>query len=184
MSNITVESLSGHIGEERELIIAAILRIQASVYPPTWLYDDSESYFRCALASDAAVHVVVRDNGKMVGYLLAVPLPTVMSDLASHDPCISFADPAGYYIDTFEVLPRNGFGSTRRVMRVLEAELCRLHVGSIVFHARVSTGLSKVLKHYFGNRVLRVRRIEKCEWYGGMEPTEFMEIQISSKGVP
>jgi hypothetical protein len=183
VSNITVELLSCPVDEERELILASILRIQAIVYPPTWLYEDSESYFRSMLASDAAIHVVVRDSGKIVGYLLAVPLSTAMDDLVSHDPCVSFADPNGYYIDTFEALPRNGFGSTRRVIRTLEAELRSRGIDSLMFHARVSTGLSKVLKHYFGIRVQRVRRIERWEWYGGLEPTEFMEIEVFAKGV-
>ena len=107
-----------------------------------------------------------------------------MVDLVPYDPFIAIANPNAYYIDTFEILPHKGIGSSRKVLHALEAELRQRHVGLLMCHARVLTGLSKVLKHYFGDRVVVVRRIENWAWYGGEEPTEFIEAKVFSKDVP
>lgn len=183
MSDISVEVLRDSTCEERALILSSILHVQASVYPPTWLEEDSENYYRSALASNAAINIVVKDDGKLTGYLLAVPLHTVLADLVPYDPCIAISNPDAYYIDTFEALPRNGFGSSRKVIRALEAELRRRDISLLLCHARISTGLSKVLRHYFENRIVILRRIERWEWYGREEPTEFIEVQVFVKGV-
>ena len=139
MSKISVAVLEDSTGEERELTLASILHVQASVYPPAWLDEDSEKYYRSALASNDAIHVIVRDIGKIVGYLLAVPLHSVMVDLVPYDPLIAIANPDAYYIDTFEILPHKGIGSSRKVLHALEAELRQRHVGLLMCHARVLT---------------------------------------------
>lgn len=176
-----VEVYQTHTAADQEVILQAILRVQHAAYPPSWHYENEETYFRNALTNPEAINLLVRIEGAVMAYLLAVPLRSVLQDIAPYDPAIASASPDAYYIDDLAAIPGRGYSILRRILRTLESELHARSVHTLTMHARVNTGLSRVLRAYFGNRIITNRRIENWAWYNSTEPTEYIEVAVGNR---
>ncbi len=176
MPSPIIEVYRARFSPDQDAVLQAILRVQDVAYPSSWHFDDEIDYFRDALTNPDAVNLLVWVNGTVVGHLLAIPLSSALQDLVPHDPLIVSTDSGAYYIDSLASMPHQGYGTLRRLLRSLESELRNMDIRTLAMHARVITGLSRVLRTYYKTRIVTTRRIEHWAWYGGEEPTDYIEV--------
>lgn len=177
MAAISVVSARPATEVERGSLLKAILHVEEVALPATWRDPDSETYLRAKLHDESAITLVISKGGSVIGYLLAIPLASVLPDLAPFDSDICLEGDS-YYVDAFSVIPHGGFGVVRGVMRSLESEMKERGITKLCMHARVSNGLSGLLIRYFGDAITCLRRIDRWAWYNGEESTDFLRLVI------
>ena len=57
-----------------DALVQKILELEKRCFPKSWLYDDGFEYYSEALRIEKNINLLLREDGKIVGYLLAVPL--------------------------------------------------------------------------------------------------------------
>ena len=57
-----------------DALVQKILELEKRCFPKEWLYDEGFEYYSKALAIKENINLLLREDGKIVGYLLAVPL--------------------------------------------------------------------------------------------------------------
>ncbi len=164
--------------EQRTCIARALVKVDAAMFPPLWQYETPQGFYEAALANSDSVVLLLKDGGEIVGHLLAVPLKSALQDIVPFDPEVRTANCEGYYIDTVAALPCRSVGSLRKLLDRLGLELRRRNIPTLAMHARVSSGLSRVVQKYFTGAVLMVRRIDRWEWYAREEAADFIEVAL------
>jgi hypothetical protein len=155
------------------LLVRELIGLQQTAFPPQMQFQEPERYYQEALCNSRNVNVVTRSSeGSVIGYLLAMPLTDVCSELRQWDPQIQ-KDPVGMYIDIIQThpdcRPYSGFMG-------LLSRLCRetRHRGyqRLCMHVRTSNGLNKVTRKIFSDS-RSLRRLE--DWYASGEAFDYIE---------
>ncbi len=155
-------------------VLQAILQILRNSFPETWIYDDAEEYYGRMLRSTKSINILLKDSGKNVGFLLAIPQNDAVEEIKENDPEMR-VDSATYYIETVGILPefRGEKGFSVLLEKIIE-ECKKRGINKISLHARVSNHLSEIIQKKY--RTAGLRRIRKWAYYNFEEPTDYMEI--------
>jgi len=158
-----------------EGIVRDTVVINRDSYPEDWAYSDAEAYYTQSLKNRDNVHIVLRDNGKSVGYLFAITHNAAMIELKADDQLMK-PDARAYYIENVAILPafrrRKGFSE---MLQVLREELRKRGISKISLHARVSNRLSEVVQENM--KIIEIRRISAWRYYNYQEPTDYIEAE-------
>jgi hypothetical protein len=157
--------------------LAKLLALE-EVLPPEWRYPDAATYYEEVLNDPECIHVVCVVNNNVIGYVLARPQEDLASELHEHDPEF-VADTERYYVENAVVSPVfMGSHMFRKALKRVFAEgkrRGRIHFSA---HTRVSNGLSRMIQLLLGSQVTLVRRIDNWYYYGGAEPTDYIEVTL------
>ena len=173
-----------------EQILQEIILIGRLSFPSDWQEEDDEQYNREMMKDTNNIFILLKEDAKIIGYLLALPQSKAVEELKADDPFMQ-EDRQRYYVETMSILPefRKGRGFLRMLSRLIE-ESMRRGCNKVSMHARVNNGLSQVMQKYYKDMVTLVRRIENWKYYNGAEPTDYIEgtytnsPKISQKATP
>ncbi len=156
-----------------ENLILEIVCIDRDSFPEGWVFSDAKEYFSGILKNENCIRVILKNDEKIVGYLLAIPHNVARKDLEEDDPLIQ-EDASKYYIESVAILPayrgRNGLSE---MLRVLIEKLREKGIYKLSMHARVSNKFSDFIQRKM--KVTQIRRIEKWKYYNYQEPTDYIE---------
>ncbi|MDD5491489.1 MAG: GNAT family N-acetyltransferase [bacterium] len=156
-----------------EDIVNDIAAINQGSFPPGWKYGEDKAYYRKMLKSGKNVIVLLKNNGKNIGFLLAIPHNEAVTELKDDDRLMT-KDPARYYIETIAILPeyrgKNGFSV---IIKALGQELSRRGFYNISLHARVANNFSNIVQKKV--RVTKIRRVDKWKYCNNEEPVDYIE---------
>ncbi len=85
-------------------IVRDTVSISRDSYPEDWAYSDAEEYYGNMLGKDTSIHVMLKEDGKRIGFLLAIPHNDAVAELEADDPLMK-PDPSTYYIENVAILP-------------------------------------------------------------------------------
>ena len=174
------------IREYSDDVLYDILAVYHSALPTSWHYPGAASYFGKQLHNKNTIQLLLRRDGRPVGYLLAIPHNDAVCDmeLKLADPYL-IEDPNRLYVEEMEVLPeftRSLAGGKLCLMMlstfIEEAGTRGIHKFSM--HARVTTGLNQALRKIYGDMLTLFRRVDKFSFYNYEEPTEYIEGDVST----
>ena len=170
----TVEVVSG-INED---IVKAICEIEEASFPEQ--IRSSPEDIKEVLENRDGIHLLVKDKeGKILGNILSLRQSQEYDNLLDHDADFT-NDGDALYIESIAVKPKNrDLGVFNSLLKSLNKEAKKRNYKKITMHARVSTGLSKVLQSRYGAKFLR--RIEN--WHDFGEPFDYLEIEISEDDI-
>ena len=66
-------------------------------YPQGWAYSDAQEYYAEMLKKPNNIPVILKDDGRNVGFLLAIPQDDAVEELESDDPLME-RDSLTYYL--------------------------------------------------------------------------------------
>jgi len=170
IGKLTTEAADGFSPE----LLDSILKIEENSFPPEWEYDDAQEYYTDFLNNKNNIVIVLRNNGKFIGHILAKPHDDAYVELKDDDPLMK-EDADRYYIETMAILPeyRGGYGYLDLTKKIIE-EAKRRGKNKFSMHIRKSNGLSGSFQKLFGQDVTEFRNIEKWKWANG-EPYDYIE---------
>lgn len=171
-----------------DAVLREILSLSRAATPASWAYPDEEEYYGEQLANARAIHLLLRRGEEAVGYLFALPLDEVLADeeFRRADPELR-AEGDRLYVETMTILPRYvgslvGGRLCLLLLRVLsDQEAPARGFRKFAMHARVATGLNRVVRSLYEGMVTASRTIERWPYYGGEEPTEYLEITYTGR---
>lgn len=165
----TIEIAKGYSPE----LLQAIIEIDKESFEKQ--YDDVENYYKDALENQANINVFLKEEGRFIGYLLAIPQDEAYKDLKAIDPEMK-PDSERFYVETIEVFPdyRDGGGAFKMIFAMIE-EAGKRGINKFAMHTSVENGLSKSVQKCFGNMIKKVRRIENWPYYYNGEATDYLE---------
>jgi ribosomal protein S18 acetylase RimI-like enzyme len=156
-----------------ETVFADIVRIERDAFPPEWHYRHTEDYYRAKIEKADTIAVLLRERGKSVGFLIAVPHSDAGRELTGIDPSLR-EDPAKYYIEAVAILPacrgKKGFPA---MLGSLQEALRRKGLNRVTLHARVSNNLSSNIQKNM--EIVEVRRIDRWKYYNCLEAADYIE---------
>lgn len=160
-------------------VFAEILEIDRASFEKQ--YEDVEEYYKEAMKNKNNINVVLKDGGKAVGYLLAIPHNEALSDLKDIDVEMK-EDDLRFYVETIAVHPeyRVGGGAFKMIFAMIQ-EAGKRGINKFSMHVRVEGGLSASVQKCFGKMITTVRRIENWPYYENREPTDYVEGTYSLK---
>ncbi len=161
-------------------IIAEAAEVERKSFPKGWQFPNIEEYLRESFSEEKNICIVLKENEKVVGYLVMVSLEGAIEELKGADPGMPDIK-EGYCLDTISILPekRSGYGFLK-MLRAMKNELKKRKTKRLMMHARLKNNLSKAMKSFFGRegRVVSSRVIEKWKCYNYQEPTEYLDIKL------
>jgi ribosomal protein S18 acetylase RimI-like enzyme len=156
-----------------EQIVKDIVLINRHSYPKGWEYRGAKEYYRQMLRNQKNICIVLRDDAKRVGFLLAIPHNDAVVELKEDDKFME-QDLKTYYIENVAILPGyRGEKGFSQMLQVLKQELRKRDIFKISLHARVSNHLSKNIQKNM--KITKARRIETWRYYNYQEPTDYLE---------
>jgi ribosomal protein S18 acetylase RimI-like enzyme len=154
-------------------VLEDIILINRKSFPKGWAYSDAEEYYTEMLKNRKNIHIILEDNGRRIGYLLAIPHNDAFRELKNDDPLIE-EDALRYYVEVVAVLPdfrgKKGFSE---ILKKLRDELKWRGIYKLSMHARVSNNLSKIIQKKM--KITQIRRIQRWKYYNYEEPTDYIE---------
>ena len=123
-------------------------------------FDQPYQYYTEGSGDPSNINIVMTTpNGKVSGYLLAIPQSRIFDELRRWDIEMQ-GDPCRLYLEMIQILPeQRGNKLGLRLIREVCEEAEKRNFSNLSMHARVITGWSKYLLRIFAEiRVLR--RIE------------------------
>jgi len=146
--------------------------IEQHSYPQGWAYTNAQEYYAEMLKKPNNIPVILKDDGRNVGFLLAIPQDDAVEELEGDDPFME-RDSLTYYLENVAILPdyRNK-GGFRKMLEILRSELEKRAIPRISMHARVSNNLSKNIQKHM--KIIKIRRIEAWRYYNFEEPTDYI----------
>ncbi len=152
-----------------ENFIDDIVRIDQGSCPPSW----PKINFSKILKEENNVRIILKDDGIIVGYLLAVPHNNARKDLENDDPLIR-EDVLRYYIESVAILPAyRGKDGLSEMLEMLIKELRKKGIYKLSMHARVSNKFSNFIQRKM--KVTQIRKIDGWKYYNYEEPTDYIE---------
>jgi len=154
-------------------ILRDILFIEHNCFPKEWIYDDAGEYYKKMLENKNNINILLKDQGKSLGYLLAIPHNEAVSELKNDDPGLK-EDSMRYYIDTVGILSEfreKGYFSI--MFECLASECKKRGINKISMHARVNNKFSSKMQKKL--RITEIRRIEHWRYYNFEEPTDYID---------
>lgn len=147
-----------------------------------WKFPDANEYFLKMLKEKRNIHVLLKREGKPVGYILVKPQDLAAADKEITDADPEFkADPERYYVETMEIAPEiqktlSGGKMFFRMLHVMIDECQRrFGINKFSMHIRVGNGASAAVQKYFGEMIKPIRRIEKWPFYEGQDDADYLE---------
>jgi hypothetical protein len=108
-----------------EKIAKDIVLINRHSYPKGWEYPGAKEYYRQMLMNQKNICIMLRDDEKRVGFLLAIPHNDAVGELKGDDEFME-QDPKTYYIENVAILPGyRGEKGFSQMLEVLRQELRR-----------------------------------------------------------
>jgi ribosomal protein S18 acetylase RimI-like enzyme len=154
-------------------VLEDIVLINRESFPKGWAYSDAEEYYTEMLKNGKNTHIILKDNGKTIAYLLAIPHNDAFRELRNDDPLME-EDALRYYVEVVAVLPdfrgRKGFSE---ILKKLREELKGRGIYKLSMHARVSNNLNKIIQKKM--KITQIRRIQTWKYYNYEEPTDYIE---------
>jgi ribosomal protein S18 acetylase RimI-like enzyme len=154
-------------------VLEDIVLINRESFPKGWAYSDAEEYYTEMLKNENNIHIILKDNGKKIGYLLAIPHNDAFRELRNDDPPME-EDALRYYVEVVAVLPdfrgRKGFS---QILKKLREELKGRGIYKLSMHARVSNNFNKIIQKNM--KITQMRRIQRWKYYNYEEPTDYIE---------
>jgi hypothetical protein len=161
------------------MLVKELWLLEKQAFPPRMQYTEGESYYIECLKDKANINVVMRDNeGKVIGYVVAIPQSNVYEILKQYDPDMK-DDPERLYVDTIQILPgkRQAFGIMKLINALIE-EASKRGLNKFSMHVRKSNGLSRIILRLFPSTVC-LRTIDN--WYNFGEPFDYIEGTYTGK---
>ena len=160
------------VGFGDDNLVKEILELEKRCFPKEWHYDDG--YYSEALSIEENINLLLKEEGEIVGYLLAVPLVRVFDVLQKEDPALE-KKPDFYYLDTIEIIPESrGRGGAKQLVLAMCKELNNRGVFKFSLHARTVNGLNTIIKKMYPDGIISSREI-KSWLFGGNEKYEYIE---------
>lgn len=162
-----------------EKTLQEILELRKSSLPESWQKLESEKeipeWYREAMDDPKYIMFLLREKEKSIGYLMAIPQNEAVEELKDVDPQMK-EDEERYYVEIVHILPtfRGEKGFLKLVFAFLD-EIGKKGLNKVSLHARVSNGTSAVVQRLFSGQITEARRIENWKYYGGEEPTDYIE---------
>ena len=154
-------------------IVKDTVLINRDSFPPEWEYGDAGEYYTEMLGNKNNIYVILKDNEKIIGHLLAMPHDNAVEELKNYDQAMQ-KDASRYYIETVAILPEyRGKKGLSAMLETLGRELKNRRIRNISLHARVSNNLNKIMQKKM--KVTNIRRISKWKYYNYEEPTDYIE---------
>ncbi len=175
MSAATVEV----VNDFDPALVKELLALEQQAFPPEMQFAEGESYYTDCLRDKANINIVMRNHdGKVIGYVVAIPQSNMYEYLKKHDPVME-DDPERFYVETIQTLPgqRQAFGVMRLLYGMCE-EAERRGFNKFSVHARKLNGLSEMILKVTST-ARRLRTIEN--WYGYGEPFDYIELTYVGK---
>jgi ribosomal protein S18 acetylase RimI-like enzyme len=156
-----------------ESIVNTIVRIHRDSFPLGWEYENDKKYYGELIKNGNNIIILLNEDGKRFGFLLAIPHNDAVLDLKNYDELMR-EDAFRYYIETVAILPeyrsKKGFSA---MFETLIIELKKRSIQAISLHARVSNNFTKIIQKKL--KVTKIRRIDKWKYYKYDEPTDYIE---------
>ncbi len=156
-----------------ESIVDGISAINSGAFPTAWNYGNEKEYYRGMLKNRNNVCILLKDNAKTVGFILAIPHINAVIELKDDDP-LMHGDASRYYIETIAILPeyrgQNGFSS---IMEALQLELDKRGFHNISLHARVINNFSQIIQKKM--KITDIRKVDKWKYTNSEEPVDYIE---------
>jgi hypothetical protein len=175
MSGITIQAIKDYDAT----LVKELLELEQRAFPPGMQFTEGEAYYADCLKEEANINIIMRNNeGKVIGYVVAMPQSSVYEILKRYDPDME-DDPERFYVETIQTFPgqRQAFGVMRLLYGMCE-EAEKRGFNKFSMHARKLNGLSDmILKVSITAR--RLRTIEN--WYGYGEPFDYIELTYVGK---
>lgn len=169
------------VREYSDDVLNDILAVYRSALPTSWHYPDDANYFGEQLHNRDTIHLLLRREGRPVGYVLAIPHNDAVHDneLILADPYLT-EDPNRLYVEEMEILPeftRSLAGGKLCLMlfHALREEAGKRGFFKFSMHTRISTGLNRTIRKVYGDMLTLFRRIDNFYFYNYEEPTEYIE---------
>ena len=169
------------IRNHSDYVLQDILSVYCSALPKSWHEPNAENYFGEQLYNKNTIHLLLRREGRPIGYLLAIPHNDAVHDneMKLADPCLR-EDSERLYVEAMEILPeftRSLVGGKLCLMllRALHDEAGKREIFKFSMHTRISTGLNQSLRKIYGDMLTLFRRIDNFYFYNCEEPTEYIE---------
>lgn len=164
-----------------ENILNGILEIEDGCFPADWHYEDAESYYKEALENSNNINIILKKEGRIIGYLLAIPHNDLLEEKEFMEADPDFKeDKEKYYIETLGIIPENKGGAKVLLdmfKKLIEEARTRYGIHKFSFHARVNNGLSLAIQKSLGRVVTKKRRIDNWKFYNDEEPTDYLELE-------
>ena len=155
-----------------DTIVKDVVSISQDSYPPGWSCGNSEELYSQVLRRHHNILIMLRDDERNIGFLLAVPHNDAVGELINDDPLMK-ENPDTYYVQNVAILPAyKGKMGLRKIFAILREELRKKDIFIISMHARVSNGLSRTIQDHM--KIVEIRRIDTWKYYGHEEPTDFI----------
>jgi hypothetical protein len=154
-------------------LIAELVAMQQSAFPPRMQFGNPEQYYAEGLADAANINVLLRSpDGTPAGYLLAIPQDRVCAELQQWDSEMP-GDPSNIYVDLIQTLPGRRRGTALKALVIGFCQEARVRgFARLSAHVRTSIGLhSFVQKALVDCRCLR----HLDDWYGSGETFAYIE---------
>ena len=142
----------------------------------SWLYDDMQEFVKEMIENPENIIIVLKDGDRIVGSAILRPHNDVVDEIIEDDPEIT-PDDRRYYIETLGI--RSDYqgkkGGFKKIVNSLINEVLKRGTNKFSMHARISTGLAGFILREFKGMITKQRKIEKWKYYGGNEPTLYIE---------
>lgn len=166
----TVEKSEGFNGE----FLKSILDLEKECFPEEWQYPDAEEYYREMLEDRENVNIFLKENKKIIGYILGKPFSKAMEYLKEYDSDLR-EDDTKFYVETIQISPEaRSRGGSRKLLNAICEEVFKKGIRKFAIHARTTNNFHDKMKKMFEGKVNLVRKIDKWKPANG-ESYEYIE---------
>ena len=129
---------------------------------------------RAAMEKPGALTVAIRNNEKILGFIVALPNSEVYEELHDDDPEFT-PDPDRLYVYDLAIgKEKRSLSNFLDLVRKLKGEASARNFKGLTMHTRVGEGLSGILQKRYGAKLLRT--ID--DWQGYGEPFDYLELEL------
>jgi hypothetical protein len=83
MSGITIQAIKDYDAT----LVKELLELEQRAFPPEMQFTEGEAYYADCLKEEANINIIMRYNeGKVIGYVVAMPQSSVYEILKRYDP--------------------------------------------------------------------------------------------------
>lgn len=153
-----------------EDVISKIASLE-QLFPSKTRYD--EDTINKFLKNDGWIHMFLKRDENVIGYIFALPHNYVVDELRIDDPDMKM-DQYRYYLDQVAMIPeeRKGYAFLQLVYDLLD-ELDKRGISKISSHILATNGLNKLIVRIFGSMMTEVRNVNLPVY--GNDPFTYIE---------
>lgn len=164
------------IQDNDEHTIKDIILIKGASFPAGWEYGDAWEYYCEMLKNKDNISICLKDQGKRIGYLLAIPHNKAVAELRNDDKLMR-DDALRYYIETVAILPnyrkKNGFPV---LLERLKQELEKRDIHTISLHARIMNSFSTIIQKKL--KITQIRPVTCWKYTNYKETVDYIEAAL------